>query len=128
MYLLAIAVYVLHISYIKSHNPLENMYLTTVHDCYIIIVHQQKGVTMYSTSEQAYTAASNLTDNIGGFFSELLRLLFALIDTLINCAMYVFDCVTSNPILLLAFVVCLMYYVRRKYYVHSVKPKRVRKQ
>jgi hypothetical protein len=83
---------------------------------------------MYSTSEQVYTAASNLTDNIGGFFSELLRLLFALIDTLIDCAMYVFDCVTSNPILLLAFVVCFMYYVRRKYYVHSVKPKRVRKQ
>lgn len=76
---------------------------------------------MYSTSEQVYTAASNLTDNIGGFFSELLRLLFALIDTLI-------DCVTSNPVLLLAFVVCFMYYVRRKYYVHSVKPKRVRKQ
>lgn len=76
---------------------------------------------MYSTSEQVYTAANNLTDNIGGCF-------FALIDTLINCAMYVFDCVTSNPILLLAFVVCFMYYVRRKYYVHSVKPKHVRKQ
>lgn len=82
---------------------------------------------MYTTSEQVYTAASNLTDNIGGFFSELLRLLFALIDTLIECAMYVFDCVTSNPVLLLAFVVCFMYYVRRKYYVYSVKPKRVRK-
>lgn len=53
---------------------------------------------MYSTSEQVYTAANNLTDNIGGFFSELLRLLFALIDTLIECAMYVFDCVTSNPV------------------------------
>ena len=75
---------------------------------------------MYSTSEQVYTAASNLTYNIGGFFSGLLRLLFALIDTLINCAMYVFDCVTSNPILLLAFVVCFMYYI--------AKPKRVRKQ
>lgn len=70
---------------------------------------------MYSTSEQVYTAANNLTDNIGGFFSELLRLLFALIDTLIECTMYVFDCVTSNPVLLLAFVVCFMYYVRRKY-------------
>lgn len=79
---------------------------------------------MYSTSEQVYTAANNLTDNIGGFCGCF----FALIDTLINCAMYVFDCVTSNPILLLAFVVCFMYYVRRKYYVHSVKPKRVRKQ
>lgn len=30
---------------------------------------------MYSTSEQVYTAANNLTDNIGGLFSELLRLL-----------------------------------------------------
>lgn len=83
---------------------------------------------MYSTSEQVYTAASNLTYNIGGFFSELLRPLFALLDTLINCAMYVFDCVTSNPVILLAFVVCFMCYVRRKYYVHSVKPKHVRKQ
>lgn len=83
---------------------------------------------MYSTSEQVCTAASNLTNNIHGFFSELLRLLFALINTLIKCGMYVFDCITSNPILLLAFVVCFMYYVRRKYYVHSVKPKRVRKQ
>lgn len=76
---------------------------------------------MYSTSNQLYTAANNLTNNIGGFFSELLRLLFALIDTLI-------DCVTNSPILLLAFVVCFMYYVRRKYYVHNVKPKRVHKQ
>lgn len=76
---------------------------------------------MYSTSEQVHTAANNLTDNIGGFFIELLRLLIALIDTLI-------DCVTNSPILLLAFVVCFMYYVRRKYYVHNVKPKRVRKQ
>lgn len=40
---------------------------------------------MYSTSEQVYTAANNLTE-------------------------------------------CFMYYVRRKYYAHSVKPKRVRKQ
>lgn len=79
---------------------------------------------MYSTSDQVYTAASNLTYNIGGFFSGLLRL----IDTLIECTMYVFDCVTSNPVLLLAFVVCFMYYVRRKYYVHNVMPKRVRKQ
>ena len=76
---------------------------------------------MYSTSEQLYTAANILTINIGSFFSELLRLLFALIDTLI-------DCVTNSPILLLAFVVCFMYYIRRKYYVHNVKPKRVRKQ
>lgn len=83
---------------------------------------------MYSTSEQVHTAANNLRDNIGGFFIELLRLLFALIDTLIDYAMYVFDCVTNSPILLLAFVVCFMYYVRRKYYVHNVKPKRVRKQ
>lgn len=83
---------------------------------------------MYSTSEQVYTAANNLTDNIGGFFSKTSAAAFALIDTLIECTMYVFDCVTSNPILLLAFVVCFMYYVRRKYYVHSVKPKRVRKQ
>lgn len=83
---------------------------------------------MYSTSEQVHTATNNLTDNIGGFFIELLRLLFALIDTLIDYAMYVFDCVTNSPILLLAFVVCFMYYVRRKYYVHNVKPKRVRKQ
>ena len=80
---------------------------------------------MYSTSEQVYTAANNLTDNISGFFRELLRLLFALVDTLINCVMYVFDCVTRNPMLLL---VCVMYYVRRKYYVHDVKNKRVRKQ
>lgn len=83
---------------------------------------------MYTTSEQVYAAANNLTDNIGGFFSELLRLLFALIDTLIEYAMYVFDCVTSNPVLLLAFVMCFVYYVRRKYYVYNVKPKRVRKQ
>lgn len=83
---------------------------------------------MYSTSEQVYTAANNLTDNIGGFFTELLRLLFALIDKLIECAMYVYDSVTSNPVLMLAFVVCFVYYVRRKYYVHSVKPSRVRKQ
>lgn len=72
---------------------------------------------MYSTSDQVCTAANNLTDNIGGFFSELLRLLFALIDTLINCAMYVFNRVASNPVLLLAFVVCFMYYTRRKYHV-----------
>lgn len=77
---------------------------------------------MYSTSEQVYTAANNLTDNIGGFFSELLQLLFALIDTLVECAMHVFDSVTSDPVLLLAFVVCFVYYV------HSVKSKRVRKQ
>lgn len=83
---------------------------------------------MYSTSEQVRAAANNLTDNIGGFFTELLRLLFALIDTLIECAMYVFDCFTSNPVLVLAFVVCFVYYVRRKYYVHSVMPKRVRKK
>lgn len=83
---------------------------------------------MYSTSDQVHTAANNLTDNIGGFFIELLRLLFALIDALIDYAMNVFDCVTNSPILLLAFVVCFMYYVRRKYYVHNVKPKRVRKQ
>ena len=83
---------------------------------------------MYTTSEQVYTAASNLTDNIGGFFFELVRLIFALLNTLVECAMYVFDCVTSNPVLLLAFVVCFVYYVRRKYYVHSVMPKRVRKQ
>lgn len=76
---------------------------------------------MYSTSNQLCTAANTLTNNIGSFFSELLRLLFALIDTLI-------DYVTNSPILLLAFVVCFMYYVRRKYYVHNVKPKRVRKQ
>ena len=83
---------------------------------------------MYTTSEQVYTAASNLTDNIGGFFSELLRLLFALVDTLIECAMYVFDSVTSNPVLVVAFVVCFVYYVRCRYCVHSVKSKRVRKQ
>lgn len=71
---------------------------------------------MYSTSEQVCTAANNLTDNIGGFFSELLQLLFALIDTLVECAMHVFDSVTSNPVLLLAFVVCFLYYVRCKYY------------
>lgn len=76
---------------------------------------------MYSTSEQVYTAANNLMDNIGGFFIELLRLLFALIDTII-------DYLTNRPILLLTFVVCFMYYVRCKYYVHNVKPKRVRKQ
>lgn len=58
------------------------------------------------------TAANNLTDNIGGFFSELLQLLFALIDTLVECAMHVFDSVTSNPVLLVAFVVCFVYYVR----------------
>ena len=70
---------------------------------------------MYSTSEQVCTAANNITDNIGGFFSDLLRLLFALIDTLVECAMHVFDSVTSNPVLLLSFVVCFVYYVRRKY-------------
>lgn len=70
---------------------------------------------MYSTSEQVCTAANNITDNIGGFFSDLLRLLFALIDTLIECAMYVVDCITSNPVLLIALVVCFVYYVRRKY-------------
>lgn len=80
---------------------------------------------MYSTSEQVCTAANNLTINIGGFFINLLRLLFALIDTLIDCAMYVFNCVTNSPILLLAFVVCFMYYIRCKYYV---KRKRVHKQ
>ena len=83
---------------------------------------------MYSTSEQVCTAANNLTDNIGGFFRELLQLLFALIDTLVECAMHVFDCFASNPVLLLAFVVCFVYYVRCKYCVHSVKSKRVRKQ
>lgn len=82
---------------------------------------------MYSTSEQVCTASNNLTHDIGGFFSELLQLLFALIDTLIECAMYVFDSVTSNPVLLVAFV-CIVYYVRCKYCVHSVKSKRVRKQ
>lgn len=74
---------------------------------------------MYTNSEQVYTAASNLTDNIGGLFGELVRLIFALLNTLIECAMYVFDCVISNPLLLLVFMFCFMYYVRRKYHVRK---------
>lgn len=70
---------------------------------------------MYTTSEQVYTAANN----IGGFFSELVRLIFALLNTLIDCAMYAFNCIISNPILLLVFVFCFVYYVRRKYYVRK---------
>ena len=73
---------------------------------------------MYTTNEQVYTAASNLTDNIGGFISELVRLIFALLNTLIDCAMYAFNCI-SNPILLLVFVFCFVYYVRRKYHVRK---------
>lgn len=71
---------------------------------------------MYTTSDQVYTAAYNLTDNIGGFFSELVRMIFALLNTLIDCAMYAFNCIVSDPILLLVFVFCFVYYVRRKYY------------
>lgn len=74
---------------------------------------------MYSTSDQVYTAANNLTDNIGGLFSELVRLIFALSNTLIDCVMYSFNCIISNPILLLVFVFCFVYYVRRKYYVRK---------
>lgn len=74
---------------------------------------------MNTTSEQVYTAATNLTDNIGGFFSELVQLIFALLNTLIDCVMYVFDCVISNPLLLLVFMFCFMYYVRRKYHVRK---------
>ena len=74
---------------------------------------------MYTTSEQVYTAANNLTDNIGGFFSELVRLIFALLNTLIDCAMCAFNCIIINPILLLVFVFCFVYYVRRKYYVRK---------
>lgn len=70
---------------------------------------------MYTTSEQVYMAANNLTDNVGELFYELVRLIFALLNTLVECAMYVFDCIISNPLLLLVFVFCFMYYVRRKY-------------
>lgn len=73
---------------------------------------------MYTTSEQVYVAANNLTDNIGGLFSELVRLIFALLNTLIDCVMYAFNCIISNPILLV-FVFCFVYYVRRKYYVRK---------
>ena len=74
---------------------------------------------MYTTSEQIYTAANNLTDNIGVFFSELVRLIFTLLNTLIECAMYAFNCIISNPLLLLVFVFCFVYYVRRKYHVRK---------
>lgn len=74
---------------------------------------------MYTTSEQVYTAANNLTDNVGGLFSELVRLIFALLNTLVECAMYIFDCIISNPLLLLVFVFCFMCYVRRKYRVRK---------
>lgn len=74
---------------------------------------------MYTTSEQVYAAANNLTDNIGGLLSELVRLIFALLNTLIDCVMYAFNCIISNPILLLVFVFCFVYYVRRKYYVRK---------
>jgi hypothetical protein len=74
---------------------------------------------MYTTSEQVYTATNNLADNIGGFFSELVRLIFVILNTLIDCAMYVFDCITNNPILLIVFVFCFVYYVNRKYYIHK---------
>ena len=72
---------------------------------------------MYTTSEQVYAAANNLTNNVGGLFSELVRLIFALLNTLVDCAMYAFNCIISNPILLLVFVFCFVYYVRRKYRV-----------
>lgn len=74
---------------------------------------------MYTTSEQVYSAAYNLTDNIGGFFSELVRLIFALLNTLIDCAMYAFNSIISNPILLILFVLCFVYYIHCKYYVRK---------
>lgn len=74
---------------------------------------------MHTTSEQVYAAANNLTDNIGGLFSELVRLIFALLNTLIDCVMYAFNCIISNPMLLAVFVLCFVYYVRRKYYVRK---------
>lgn len=74
---------------------------------------------MYTTSEQVYTAATNLTDDIGGFFGELVRLIFALLNTLIDCVMYAFNCIISNPLLLLVAMFCFMYYVRRKYHTHK---------
>lgn len=74
---------------------------------------------MYTTNEQIYTAANNLTNNIGGFFSEIVQLIFALLNTLIECAMYAFNCIISNPILLIVFLLCFRYYVRRKYYVRK---------
>lgn len=73
---------------------------------------------MYTTSDQVYTAANTLTAHIGGFFYELARLIFEFLNTLIGCAMYAFDCVTSNHILLLVFALCFIYYVNRKY-VHK---------
>nr|DAG06546.1 MAG TPA: hypothetical protein [Podoviridae sp. ct9H612] len=74
---------------------------------------------MYTASEQVYTAATNLTDNIGGFFIELVQLIFTLLSTIIDCAMYAFNCVISNPLLLLVFMFCFMYYVHRKYYTRK---------
>lgn len=74
---------------------------------------------MYTTSEQVYTATNSLADNIGGFFSELVRLIFALLNTLIDCGMYVFNCIISNPILLVLFVLCFVYYIHCKYYVRK---------
>lgn len=71
---------------------------------------------MYTTSEQVYTAANSLTNNIGRFFSELVRLIFALLNTLIDCVMYAFNCIISNPILLILFVLCFVYYIHCKYY------------
>lgn len=74
---------------------------------------------MYTTNEQLHAAANGLTDNIGGFISELVRLVFELLYTLIDCIMYAFDCIVSNPMLVLIIVFCFIYYVRRKYYVRK---------
>lgn len=71
------------------------------------------------TADQITIAISNLTDNISKFFTEFVRLIFEFLYTLIDCVMYAFDCIVSNPMLVLIIVLCFVYYVRRKYYVRK---------
>lgn len=74
---------------------------------------------MYTTSEQVLIAAHTLAININEFFNNLVQLIFVLLNTLIDCAIHAFDCIIGNPILLVVFVFCFVYYVHHKYHDHK---------
>ena len=71
------------------------------------------------TSEQVLIAAHTLTNNINEFLNNLVQLIFALLSALIDCAIHAFDCIISDPILLVVFVFCFVYYVHHKYHDHK---------
>ena len=74
---------------------------------------------MYTTSDQVFIAAHTLANNINVFLNNLVQLIFALLNTLIYCAIHAFECIITNPILLVIFIFCFMYYVHHKYHDHK---------